>query len=244
MFPIDENTINFWPQNLDAVLFSLVLSAVVIALVIAFFRSPFAYPRYTYYFDVTGKRNINTEDYVDDYLINNGMDNIDVHYQKIENWKKECQAKIAKSIMPKYRERQYLRAIDDEHAYHFIFTRSQTRYKQMNYVKMPYTVDNVYTDIYYDYDALADRNKQLAEIGYECRLRAYHSKKQRQLMTPELRHKIAVRDNYTCQICGKYMPDGVGLQIDHIIPVAKGGKTVPSNLQVLCSKCNGRKSAK
>ena len=52
------------------------------------------------------------------------------------------------------------------------------------------------------------------------------------------------RDNYTCQICGKYMPDGVGLQIDHIIPVAKGGKTVPSNLQVLCSKCNGAKKDK
>ena len=52
------------------------------------------------------------------------------------------------------------------------------------------------------------------------------------------------RDNYTCQICGKYMPDEVGLHIDHIVPVAKGGKTVPSNLQVLCSKCNSSKGAK
>ena len=50
----------------------------------------------------------------------------------------------------------------------------------------------------------------------------------------------ALRTN-TCQNCGKYMPDGVGLQIDHIIPISKGGKTVASNLQVLCSKCNGRK---
>ena len=52
------------------------------------------------------------------------------------------------------------------------------------------------------------------------------------------------RDNYTCQICGKFMPDGVGLQIDHIVPVAKGGKTIPSNLQVLCSKCNASKRDK
>ena len=36
----------------------------------------------------------------------------------------------------------------------------------------------------------------------------------------------------------------IGLHIDHIIPVSKGGKTVESNLQVLCSKCNGRKSSK
>lgn len=61
-------------------------------------------------------------------------------------------------------------------------------------------------------------------------------------MTKELRKEIMERDNYTCGICGKYMPDEVGLHIDHIVPVAKGGKTVRSNLQVLCSKCNGRKS--
>jgi hypothetical protein len=224
--------------------FGLVLCTIAITIIIALFRSPFSYPYYTYYIDITGKRNVNAEDYVDDYLINNGMDDIDAHYQKVENWKKECQTKIAKSIMPKYREKQYLKALDDEHAYHFIFTRAQTRYKQINYVKTPYTIKNIDKNVYCNYDTLIDRNKQLAAIGYECRLRAYHSKKQRQLMTPELRHKIAVRDNYTCQICGKYMPDGIGLQIDHIIPVAKGGKTIPSNLQVLCSKCNGKKSAK
>ena len=63
-------------------------------------------------------------------------------------------------------------------------------------------------------------------------------------MTPKIRKQIKERDRYTCQICGKYMHDEVGLHIDHIKPVSKGGKTVPSNLQVLCSKCNGRKSDK
>ena len=69
-----------------------------------------------------------------------------------------------------------------------------------------------------------------------------HARKQRSLMTKELRQQILVRDNYTYQICGKHMSDEVGLQIDRIIPVSKGGKTVPSNLQVLCSKCNVKKS--
>ena len=40
------------------------------------------------------------------------------------------------------------------------------------------------------------------------------------------------------------MPDEVGLHVDHIISISKCGKTVPSNLQVLCSKCNGSKSNK
>ena len=87
-----------------------------------------------------------------------------------------------------------------------------------------------------------ERDEQLEAIGYECTLRQYYSKNQRKLLTKELRREIMIRDNYTCQICGKYMPDEIGLHVDHIIPISKGGKTVPSNLQVLCSKCNGRKS--
>ena len=34
------------------------------------------------------------------------------------------------------------------------------------------------------------------------------------------------------------------LEIDHIIPVAKGGLTEESNLQTLCWKCNRAKSDK
>ena len=91
---------------------------------------------------------------------------------------------------------------------------------------------------------LEDRLSDLEDIGYEATLKDYHAKNQRRLMTPALRQQIMERDNYTCQICGKYMPDKVGLHIDHIVPIAKGGKTVPSNLQVLCSRCNGGKGSK
>lgn len=93
-----------------------------------------------------------------------------------------------------------------------------------------------------DYQGLINRYAMLRDIGFLCTLNEYHSKNQRKLMTKELRKRIMIRDNYTCQMCGKYMPDEVGLHIDHIVPVSKGGKTIESNLQVLCSKCNGRKS--
>ena len=99
-------------------------------------------------------------------------------------------------------------------------------------------------EYHYSYEQIEERDKKLGEINYECTLNKYHSKNQRKLVTQNLRKEIMERDNYTCQKCGKYMPDEVGLHIDHIIPVSKGGKSIPSNLQVLCSKCNGKKSNK
>lgn len=95
-----------------------------------------------------------------------------------------------------------------------------------------------------DFNYLKRAYEYLEKINFECTRQSYESANQRRLMTPILRRKIMIRDRYTCQICGKHMPDEVGLHIDHIIPVSKGGKSVESNLRVLCSKCNGRKSDK
>lgn len=49
---------------------------------------------------------------------------------------------------------------------------------------------------------------------------------------------------YRCSECGKSGKTRRGFQVDHIIPMNRGGKSVSSNLQVLCSKCNGRKGDK
>lgn len=69
-------------------------------------------------------------------------------------------------------------------------------------------------------------------------------KTQRALMTNALRKRIKERDNYTCQICGAsaHEHDLLLLEIDHIIPISKGGTTKPSNLQTLCWRCNRLKS--
>ena len=115
---------------------------------------------------------------------------------------------------------------------------------QRNYTKTAYKIMNEDKMFCCSYDYLLDRYRKLSMIELACPLSEYESKNQRKLMTKELRRQIMIRDDYTCQICGKYMPDEVGLQIDHIIPVSKGGKTIPSNLQTLCSKCNGKKANK
>lgn len=72
------------------------------------------------------------------------------------------------------------------------------------------------------------------------------SKEQRALMTSKLREYIKKRDNYTCCNCGNsiYAEPNLLLEIDHIIPISKGGCTTENNLQTLCWKCNRAKSAK
>lgn len=72
------------------------------------------------------------------------------------------------------------------------------------------------------------------------------AKEQRALMTKKLRDYIKKRDNFTCCNCGNstYKEPNLLLEIDHIIPVAKGGCTVEDNLQTLCWKCNRAKSDK
>lgn len=58
-----------------------------------------------------------------------------------------------------------------------------------------------------------------------------------------------IRDNFTCQVCGlhpvredkPWLPDISQLECDHIIPLAKGGKTTMANLQTLCFRCNREK---
>lgn len=67
---------------------------------------------------------------------------------------------------------------------------------------------------------------------------------ERKIMNDYIRYNVLKRDNFSCQICGITAKDGAKLQVDHIIPVSKGGKTVMSNLQTLCERCNISKSNK
>ena len=72
------------------------------------------------------------------------------------------------------------------------------------------------------------------------------AKEQRTLMTKKLREHILSRDNYTCCNCGNSIQKepNLLLEIDHIIPVSKGGRTEEGNLQTLCWRCNRAKSNK
>jgi hypothetical protein len=56
-----------------------------------------------------------------------------------------------------------------------------------------------------------------------------------------MRFKILRRDGYRCQLCGLTQQDGVRLEVDHRVPVAKGGQTTHENLWTLCHPCNNGK---
>lgn len=56
------------------------------------------------------------------------------------------------------------------------------------------------------------------------------------------RKHIILRDNSTCQYCGKVYPIKE-LTVDHIIPVSRGGGNTWKNLVTACKKCNTKKGS-
>lgn len=56
-----------------------------------------------------------------------------------------------------------------------------------------------------------------------------------------MRFEIFKRDGFTCQYCGGKAPDVI-LEIDHVKPISKGGKTNMLNLVTSCYECNRGKS--
>ena len=54
------------------------------------------------------------------------------------------------------------------------------------------------------------------------------------------RSNVLLRDEDTCQYCGKRSRD---LTLDHIIPRSRGGQSTWENLVASCKLCNGRKGS-
>ncbi len=94
--------------------------------------------------------------------------------------------------------------------------------------------------------------KQQAEIKRICeeKLQAYVASKGLSIwdyrlldeypIPDSLRYRVLKEAKGRCSLCGATKDERV-LDVDHIIPRSKGGKTEYSNLQVLCSKCNRSK---
>lgn len=64
----------------------------------------------------------------------------------------------------------------------------------------------------------------------------------RKAISKKTRFEIFKRDSFVCQYCGS-TPPSVVLHVDHITPVALGGKNDDENLITACEGCNLGKSA-
>jgi hypothetical protein len=87
----------------------------------------------------------------------------------------------------------------------------------------------------------------IESVGQKIRFRK-SAAGQRALMTAALRNFIKQRDKHTClnphcSISLAQEPHLL-LEVDHIVPVSRGGMSTPNNLQTLCWRCNRTKSNK
>ena len=57
------------------------------------------------------------------------------------------------------------------------------------------------------------------------------------------RHNIYLRDGDTCQYCQKHLPRS-DLNLDHVIPRSRGGRTTWENVVCCCIACNLKKGAR
>ena len=161
----------------------------------------------------------------------------------------------AKQIIDNYKKeyQQYLGDVPD-----YIMSEDETGfYSRLGFANIDESVLTVeYRFVYTSGGGMAQRSftvpmteETIVELikALESKLTATaFAKEQRTLMTKKLREFIKNRDNFTCCSCGNstHVEPNLLLEIDHIIPVAKGGYTVEDNLQTLCWKCNRSKSDK
>ena len=57
------------------------------------------------------------------------------------------------------------------------------------------------------------------------------------------RRNVFLRDQFTCQYCARSLPEPM-LNLDHVIPRQKGGRTTWDNIVTSCIRCNTRKANK
>lgn len=60
-------------------------------------------------------------------------------------------------------------------------------------------------------------------------------------ISPTKRECVIIRDNFLCQYCAAEITSATDYEVDHIIPVARGGKENYLNLVTACRACNQKK---
>lgn len=87
---------------------------------------------------------------------------------------------------------------------------------------------------------LRESGWQIETSGTKYRLTSHEklAGNEREYLSAEQKRQVLERDKGTCQICGV---SDTHIQFDHKVPQERLGKTVVSNIQLLCRTCNVEK---
>ena len=98
----------------------------------------------------------------------------------------------------------------------------------------------------YGREKTREYKKRRPEVIAAINIRRYGRKKGGPTNKDTLGIKVILinQQGNKCAHCKAKFNRNVKPQLDHIQPLAKNGKHVDSNLQVLCASCNGRKQAR
>lgn len=86
------------------------------------------------------------------------------------------------------------------------------------------------------------KERQDCRLEYQDRRMANDEKRAK--VTRAMRFDVLRRDDLRCVKCGRSREDGVKLNVNHIKPVSRGGKSEMSGLQTLNEGCNCGKGNK
>lgn len=95
-------------------------------------------------------------------------------------------------------------------------------------------------EIYNDVENVRYGTRQLEDLSlYE--IGKIDPAQEKQLRDGAFEKARTATGDYRCACCGVTDRSRVPFQVDHIVPMNRGGKSIPENLQILCRKCNGGK---
>lgn len=118
---------NMMPSNqyeMIAIAVPLVLIVLLVVFALAasklfeVLRNPFRYPYFTYDFDISGKRNVDIDDLIEQFLLDPAnRSSVEQHRQQTEQWKQNCAQFIETHRLKERRRMQLAQVMDDEHAF-------------------------------------------------------------------------------------------------------------------------------
>lgn len=154
-------------------------------------------------------------------------------------------SQIAKHIwnedMGERKKAEYLDSLwnaGDDNILRLFFGRKMYFLQHVNIELMKIANPNIYDDSNVNYGKKKPEDLSLSK------LRKYYPNLEKELRDQAFEKSKNEKGEYRCAICGITDRSRIFFQVDHIIPMNKGGKTVPENLQILCRKCNGLKGDK